>query len=447
MTLPRPPGARVTTVPRARGDKPQELTLAINPRDPSNAIVSYQQADGPGSDHHPGIPVHVHVAWTGDGGGTWAVAPETTHPGYRVSIDSSVAFDPSGHAFLVYIGLDTMSFRNPTTRHGEYVLRSADGGRSWTAPVALTERPAAIQGAFEHFPRLAAGEDSVYVVWDRILGGGGSELVLVHTHDRGAIWSQPLVIAASDGRFSDHAAAISPTGTLSIVYTAPTPGVYELLLLQSQDGGATFGAPQPVVRTATSPWPVGGFPRTAPIPGLAVDPEGSLVVVFGDNRHGDRDVFCTTSSDGGLTWSHPARVNDDPVGNGCDQAMEALAIDPSDGSINVLFYDRRDDPHNRLATVTLARSSDKGRTFVNYAWDQTQSDPTAGCLGEYLGLGARDGRVYAAWVENAPSEDPAPNDALLEPGPGEMAPDAAFPFGPTLIRVGTADFRGVRMTT
>src|SRR4051794_16791209 len=104
--LEAPPGARLTTLPRAAGEKPQEIALAVNPRDAWNVVLSYQQADGPGSDHHPGIPVRVKVAWTADGGGEWTVV-DASHPDYRVSIDAHIAFGPSDVAYLVYIGMDT----------------------------------------------------------------------------------------------------------------------------------------------------------------------------------------------------------------------------------------------------------------------------------------------------------------------------------------------------
>src|SRR5687767_122891 len=66
--LPYPPGMRLVTVPRKPGDKPQETSVAVNPRDPRAVVVSYHQAIGAGSDHHYGVPVHAKVAWSADGG-------------------------------------------------------------------------------------------------------------------------------------------------------------------------------------------------------------------------------------------------------------------------------------------------------------------------------------------------------------------------------------------
>src|SRR4051812_36387991 len=72
-SLPPPPGVLVATLPRERGDKPQETSVAVNPLDPRNVIVSYHRAIDAGSDHHEGVRVEVHVAASCDGGESWTV--------------------------------------------------------------------------------------------------------------------------------------------------------------------------------------------------------------------------------------------------------------------------------------------------------------------------------------------------------------------------------------
>ena len=62
------------------------------------------------------------------------------------------------------------------------------------------------------------------------------------------------------------------------------------------------------------------------------------------------------------------RVNSNPAHDGTDQFFQWLAVDPATGAANVIFYDRRMDADNRKTTVTLARSTDGGATFTNYAW-------------------------------------------------------------------------------
>ncbi len=107
-----------------------------------------------------------------------------------------------------------------------------------------------------------------------------------------------------------------------------------------------------------------------------------------------------------------------------------VGVDPTNGAINIIFYDRRGDARNQLPTVTLARSTDGGRSFTNYAWGDAPSNPKQANLGDYIGVAALDGHVYGAWVDNAPSR------------PGADTPVSPYvPSGPSIIRVGTANFR------
>ena len=125
---------------------------------------------------------------------------------------------------------------------------------------------------------------------------------------------------------------------------------------------------------------------------------GTLYVNWIDERHGDPDVFVMRSGDLGASWSAPVRVNDDPVGNGAAQFFTWMAVDPADGSVNVVFYDRR-GLDGTMTGVTLARSLDGGRTFVNHPIDL---DPFA-CnpdvfFGDYTGIDARDGLVIPIFM-------------------------------------------------
>jgi hypothetical protein len=110
------------------------------------------------------------------------------------------------------------------------------------------------------------------------------------------------------------------------------------------------------------------------------------------------DVFVGQSRDNGATWSEPVRVNDDPIKNGKEQFFTWMAVDPVDGSINAIFYDRRDQ-EGLAARMTLARSVDGGRTFRNFAVDQPPFELSDNVfMGDYTGIDARNGLVAAAWT-------------------------------------------------
>ena len=75
-----------------------------------------------------------------------------------------------------------------------------------------------------------------------------------------------------------------------------------------------------------------------------------------------------------------------------------MAVDPVDGSVNVVFYDRAGYDSTETG-VTLARSVDGGKTFVNYKINQ----PAFNCnpevfFGDYTGIDAYNGEVIPIYM-------------------------------------------------
>jgi hypothetical protein len=133
------------------------------------------------------------------------------------------------------------------------------------------------------------------------------------------------------------------------------------------------------------------------------------------------DVFCSSSSDHGRTWSSATRVNSDPVHDGADHFFHWLAVDPASGDVDVVYYDRRDDPRNRSMKVVLARSTDGGRTFTNYAWTTEAFDPGGIFMGDYTGIAALGGRVYGVWTETPPNAQRS-RDTIIRVGVADFGP-------------------------
>ena len=74
------------------------------------------------------------------------------------------------------------------------------------------------------------------------------------------------------------------------------------------------------------------------------------------------DIAFSKSTDGGLTWSAPIRVNDDAVGNGAEQFEPTLAV-AGDGTVGLTWYDQRyNQAHNRYNLV-YSQSTDGGNTW------------------------------------------------------------------------------------
>ncbi len=429
--LPKPPHAQVFTLTPDPGPF-NEPGIAVNPTNPKQIIGVFQD--------------NAKAAYSQDGGQTWLMADSVEAKNYRVSGDVSTVFDRDGHAFLCYIAFDKLGTTNywahGATRNGIFVRRSLDGGKTWEAdhiPVAEQRSEPGIP--FEDKPYIVADttggkfSGNLYVGWTR-WRIADSQMVISRSTDDGKTWSAPIEIDAHPGLPRDDNGAaegfdgvVGPDGTLYAIWSQDD----DLWMSASRDGGKTFSRARPIIHTAPIMFAISTLERANGFPQVAVDPKSKrLYVTWSDYRNGDLDVFLSSSSDGGKHWSAPVRANDDAVHNGAEQFFQWLAVDPVDGSVNVLFYDRRRDPANFKQIVVLARSTDAGAHFKNYAWTDDLFDASGVFFGDYTGLAAYGGHVYGIWMEK-PAPAPESKEEGKEAKPARRG---------TIVRIGTADFSG-----
>ena len=433
QVLPQAPGAQVKVLTATAGSF-TEPSIAINPVSPQNIVAVFQ--------------TNAQASYSQDAGRTWAMANGVAPSNYKISGDVSTAFDNHGHAFICYIAFDKLGTFNywghNATRNGIFVRRSVDGGKTWDANhVAVSEYATAAGIPFEDKPYLVVDTSqsryagNLYVGWTRWTLTD-SEMMFSRSTDGASTWSPPIEIDRHPGLPRDDngaaegfAGAVGPDGRLYAVWSQDN----DIFLTTSRDGGKTFARARAIIHTAPIMFAVQTLERANGFPQVGIDPHTrQLYVTWSDYRNGDIDVFSATSTDGGKKWSAPVRVNDDPVHNGAEQFFQWLAVDPLDGAANVLFYDRRGDPENQKQTVTLARSTDGGQTFQNYAWSSEPFEAEGVFFGDYTGLAALDGRVYGAWMEK-PMVPPR-----IESKPGDKPADDQKKSLVTVVKVGVADF-------
>jgi len=437
--LPPVPGAHIVTI-TPPGQTGSEPAIAVNPADPDQVVGAAGR----------------WAAYSIDGGRTFTpVQPggETVRAG-----DPSLAFDDKGNLFYCFLsilknGLPGYWGHGPGA-NGIWVRRSSDGGRTWDkdAVAVIAWKGDEPDITLEDMPRIwsdtqpkSAYRGSLYTAW--IEWQMTQSIVLFsRSTDAGRTWSKPMRISTKAGLPRDDNGAVvgiigtvAPDGTQYVVWNEGL----NVTLAISRDGGKTFEPSRPVFDVAPPYFGgaagIPGVSRAMGFPQIGVDGQrGTLYVTWSDFRNGDVDVFISRSSDHGRTWTPPMRVNDDPVHDGADQFLQWMAVDPADGSVYVQFYDRRDDPNNRKTRVTLARSTDGGTRFSNYAWSNEPFTGENAFLGDYEWCVAYRGRVYGIWAEAAP-----PGYEVAPPPSGTRAPSGP-PRTPTIIRVGTADFTGTR---
>lgn len=404
-----------------------EPGIAINPNNPQQVVAVYQD--------------NAHAAYSFDAGRHWEIAAGVEPANYRVSGDVSATYDNQGHAFICYIAFDKLGTFNywahNSSRNGIYVRRSLDGGKTWEAKdIAATEQPNETNVPWEDKPYIVADNSrgphagNLYIGWTRWTLAD-SQILFVRSTDQGKTWSKPIEIDTvrglprdDNGAVEGFAGAVGPDSTLYAVWADGS----HLVFTTSSDGGASFARTRNIIDTGPTMFSIEAVARANGFPQIAVDPRGGpkggrLFISWSDYRNGGIDVFCSTSNDHGATWTPAVRVNSDPLHNGAEHFFQWMAVDPSDGSAYVVFYDRRGDPKNRAQTVTLARSTDGGKSFQNYSWTEQPFDAKGIFLGDYTGLAAMNGRVYGIWPEK-----PANNttrDTVIRIGIADFSPAAA----------------------
>jgi hypothetical protein len=313
-------------------------------------------------------PRHIFLARSEDSGRTWDTtlafrAPEGD-PDKGINKGAAVAVDLKDPRY-VYLGWRQGSFGAPTTKEKlkTQIAASSDGGRSWSAPVEVTDS----RGG--DFPWLTVTPDGVLhaVTWTRV-------------------WPVP------------------PTGQ-------PNP-VRELFHVSSSDHGRTFSE-----RHTIDP----GNQQHEHPPVIASDPRrGALYVAWAaqpDAMNGaptyraDLEMYFRSSTDGGRTWSDKVLLNDDPKGQ-ANQIDPGISVAPN-GRIDIAWYDGRLNPgplaqrtETGLNDVFYTYSTDGGATFApNIKVSDRSADRSIGVWANNIdqrlnvAVTSSDGAAYVAWQD------------------------------------------------
>jgi hypothetical protein len=391
-----------------------EPHLAIDPSNPNHLVAAWQQ-DRMSDGGARGLATSVSV----DGGLTWSIrqpAPFTQCAGgvYARASDPWVAI---GSSSVLQIGIAFTGAANAIgARSAVLVSRSVDGGNSWSAALPLIDDDGTRFFNDKESLTIDSTDPSyVYAVWDRLDASGRGITLLARSTDGGVSWASPVpIFDPGAGRQTiGNVAVTTPDGAVHVFFTelgpsAGNPAVTEgsLNVMRSTNKGVTWSAPVRIAQLLAVgtrlPAQTSVAVRAGEILGtFAAHPgNGTLYAVWQDSRFtgGARDsIALATSTDGGATWSTPARVNANASVPAFTPTLAVLAS----GLIGVTYYDFR-----QTATTTfqptdlwLAVSRDGA------AWTETRlagnfdllDAPNAGglFLGDYHGLVA-DGPAFVS---------------------------------------------------
>ena len=402
------PGANEFVNDRGQTGAHNSPSVAVAPGRPS-VIALAHRLDAPDLGCALSLSTNAGATWTAVDLPPGLAAAECFWP--------RVAYLPDGTLLVLYTALG-----GPNVLPLSVWLQRFDGPRAVDAPVRVAGDLAfharmAVQGGRLWVTWVQANPATA----DQQLGlaPGANPVVVARSDDGGRTFGAPVRVSEPDRRVIQPTVLAGPgsrvvVGALDLGddvldyegthdgLTPPDPRLrWRVVAWTSGDGGATFG-PTAVV-AADLPVPQLIIADLGPTPGFAADPAtGRLYATWDAGRDNARDCFVAWSDDGGRRWSAPVRVG--PTHG--SQLLPAVAVGPG-GRVDVVFYDRSRDPKDTLQELVAASSSDGGRTFHWATVSDAPSDSRIG-LGAQLGVPvqgdnlavlSRGGDLLAFWSD------------------------------------------------
>jgi hypothetical protein len=329
--------------------------------------------------------------------------------------------------------------------------------------------------------------NNVFVVWDRLNHPSDSQnfnaahglpfredMMFARTTDGGVTWNggnYPQAVAgypASDvTNFKANESAfgnqilVQSDGTLVDLFTDATGSGNQgpqadhnvVGVMRSTDHGATWSkiTTGPGIEGVDVTDPDTGAPVRAgePLISVALDPNarsiadpngGNLYAVWPDGRFSKLahdDIAFSMSTDGGLTWSDPIKVNQTTgLTDGDKQAFTPTVSVNSDGTVAVSYYDFRNNTttdsiaatdywlvhaSSNLTNPSSWTSNEKQLTDHSFNIENAAQTSRGYFLGDYQGLAAAGQNFYALFAQAGTSTSDPSNIWFRDPPP---APDS-----------------------
>ena len=388
---------------------------------------------------------------------------------YERSSDPWVSFADDGTLYAI-----SVSFDRSTARNAVLVSRSTDQGDTWSDPITLrfdNSNSGPLANLFNDKESITADPDNehVYAVWDRITSPADNfnnpppsfensqafhgPTWFARSTDGGDTWetaheifapnasrTQTIgnqIVVLPDGSLLDgfnfrifHRGVISGHGSpdnVSVIRSTDKGATWSGRIQVAQMGDQGVRDPEPVAqcRPNQSATTLCTLVRTGDIlPDFAVDRsptstnEGNVYAVWQSHdsftvlgHPVDDSIMLSRSTDGGLHWSTPIKVNKTPGGNTYNQQAFTASVDVADdGTVAVTYYDFRNDLKGSddggiLGTDHwIVHSHDGGQTFpfesrlTSASFDMRKAPYARGYFtGDYEGLGHAANVFKAFW--------------------------------------------------
>ena len=362
------------------GDAANECTISVDPTNLSRMAIGWRQFDDVTSNFRQG-----GYGYTTDGGIHWTFPGVLQNNTFRS--DPVTGSDETGNFFYLSLRSDGFSF------FCDDMWRSTDGGAAWTL---ISGKQGAIGGDKQWFTidkTGGPGHGFQYQAWDT---AGCDFGMFNRATDAGVTWETPINIPNT-----------IQFGTLDVdtngnLYVGGENAFVSGDFWCARSSNAQIGGQTPTFDQNT-PVNMGGELEGGGINGvgldgqlfLAVDRSGTatnnniyMLASVAPPGRSTTDVMFVRSTDGGLTFSAPHKVNDDPVNPSKWHWFGTFSVAPN-GRLDAVWYDTRNAANNTDSQLFYSFSTDAGVTWsanvaVSNAFNPFEGYPNQSKIGDYI---------------------------------------------------------------
>ena len=363
------------------GDAANEPSIAIDPTNPDIMVIGWRQFDTIASNFR-------EAGWSHstDRGLTWSSLSVIQNNVFQ----SDPVLDADADGNIYYYSLSTLT--------SVEMFKSSNGGLSWTGPVPgfggdkawmVIDRTGGI------------GHGNIYAKWQTFFNCCGPN-TFTRSTDGGASFMSPVSVPLGP---SFGTVAVGPDGEVYVagIEAVVSQNFNSIVVAKSTDAQDPFVIPTFPLATQVDlggAIAIGDGPNPVGLLGqvwVAVDhsdgpSRGNVYLLASVDPPGSDplDVMFSRSTDGGVTWSPPIRINDDPAGSDAWQWFGTLSVAPS-GRIDVIWNDTRNTPGFLFSELHFSFSADGGDTWsenlpVSPSFNSHLGFPSQDKLGDYYDM-------------------------------------------------------------